>query len=89
LYRKIDQRLKERLKQGMVQEVKNLLKKGVSHKRLQSLGLEYRFVSLYLQNKLAYQEMTEKLKNAIYQYAKKQMTWFKRNKKINWINSED
>ena len=87
LHKKIDKRLKSHLKQGMFQEVKNLLKKGVSHKRLQSLGLEYRFVSLFLQKKLARAEMKEKLKNAIHQYAKRQMTWFKRNKDIYWVAS--
>ena len=87
LYKRIDQRLKQRLKQGMIREVKNLLKKGVSHKRLQSLGLEYRFISLYLQKKLTYEEMAEKLKNAIHQYAKRQITWFRRNKDIHWIQS--
>jgi len=87
LYKRIDKRLRQHLKQGMIQEVKNLLKKSVSHKRLQSLGLEYRFISLYLQNKLAYKEMTEKLKNAIHQYSKRQMTWFKRSKDIRWIQS--
>ena len=88
MYKRIDQRLRQHLKQGMIQEVKNLLKKGISHKRLQSLGLEYRFISLFLQNKLAYKEMTEKLKNAIHQYAKRQMTWFKRNKDIHWISAD-
>lgn len=88
LYKKIDKRLKLHLKQGMIQEVKNLLKKGVSHKRLQELGLEYRFISLYLQNNFTKQELVVELRHAIQQYAKRQITWFKRNKGIHWIKSK-
>jgi tRNA dimethylallyltransferase len=61
----------------MVREVKNLLKQKVSHKRLFEMGLEYRFVSQYLQGKLSYDEMKEQLKSAIHKFSKRQMTWFK------------
>lgn len=87
LYKLIDKRLEKRLKQGLVAEVKKLLKQKVSHKRLQEMGLEYRFVSLYLQKKLTYNQTVEQLKSAIHKFAKRQMTWFKRDKRIKWIKN--
>lgn len=80
-------RLKKRLKQGMIREIKKLLANGVSHRRLQELGLEYKFVSLYLQGKLQKSHMTQLLQTAIEQYARRQEVWFKRNKKIRWIQN--
>ncbi len=85
LYKLIDKRLEHRLKSGMIGEVKKLRKAGLSWKRLESFGLEYRFVSLYLQHKLTYGEMVAQLKNAIHHFSKRQMTWFKRDKRIHWI----
>jgi tRNA dimethylallyltransferase len=92
LKERIYNRLINRLeKDGMVEEVKNLHKKGLSQKRLESFGLEYKFISKYLQNKLSYDEMVERLNIAIRQFAKRQMTWLKRwekqGTKINWINN--
>ncbi len=83
----IEKRLLKRIKQGMIAEVKNLHESGVSFKRLEEFGLEYRYVALHLQNKLSKQEMIEKLKKEIKHYAKRQMTWFKRDKRIKWIKS--
>jgi tRNA dimethylallyltransferase len=80
-------RLKTRLKQGMVREVRALHAQGVSWKKLESFGLEYRFVSLYLQKKLTYREMVHQLDSAIYQYSRRQMTWFRRNQDVVWITS--
>jgi tRNA dimethylallyltransferase len=88
LYQRIDQRLKKRLAQGMINEVRKLRRRGASWKRLYDLGLEYRFISLYLQNKLTKEEMSEQLKNAIHHYAKRQMTWFQRDKRIRWIKNQ-
>ncbi len=88
LYKLIDKRLEQRLKQGLVAEVKKLLKSGVTHKRLQELGLEYRFVSLYLQGHLTYTEMREQLLRAIIKFSKRQMTWFKRDNRIKWIKNQ-
>jgi len=90
LKERIYKRLMERLeKENMVGEVKELHKDGVSWKRLESFGLEYKYISLYLQGKLDYEEMVEKLNIAIRQFAKKQMTWFRRwekqGRKINWV----
>ncbi|MBX4191582.1 MAG: tRNA (adenosine(37)-N6)-dimethylallyltransferase MiaA [Candidatus Doudnabacteria bacterium] len=88
LYKLIDERLEARLKQGMVAEVKKLLKQKISHKRLLEMGLEYRFISLYLQGHLTYEEMVEQLKNAIHKFSKRQMTWFKSDKRIKWVTNK-
>ncbi|HYC79560.1 MAG TPA: tRNA (adenosine(37)-N6)-dimethylallyltransferase MiaA [Candidatus Binatia bacterium] len=88
LYSAIDKRLEERLNQGMVKEVRKLLTQGVSHKKLETFGLEYRYISLYLQKKLSYEQMIAELKNAIHRFAKRQMTWFKKDSRINWIKTQ-
>jgi len=92
LNKRIKNRLFGRLEEGMIEEVKRLHKEGVSWKRLEDFGLEYRFVGKYLQNKYTYDEMVEKLNIAIRQFAKRQVTWFKRwekqGRKINWISSK-
>jgi tRNA dimethylallyltransferase len=82
---RIETRLDNRLKGGMVNEVEALHDKGVSWKRLYDLGLEYRYISLYLRGKLSYDEMRNNLLTAIKQYARRQMTWVKRDKEISWI----
>lgn len=87
LYQRIDQRLKERLRQGMAKEIKLLHKKGISWKKMDNFGLEYRFVGRYLQKKLTYEEMVVQLSFAIKHYAKRQMTWWKRNQDIHWIKN--
>jgi tRNA dimethylallyltransferase len=85
LRKRINIRLKERIKKGMINEVQKLHKNGLSWKRMESLGLEYRYVSLFLQNKITKSEMLEKLQNEIWHYAKRQMTWFQRDKDIFWV----
>lgn len=82
---RIKKRLDLRFKQGMVNEVKKLHEQGISWKRLNDFGLEYRWISLFLQRKISNQEMKSGLYAAIRQYAKRQMTWFKRNKNIHWL----
>lgn len=86
LYKLIDKRLDQRMKEGMIKEVKKLLDSGISHKRLESFGLEYRYASKYLQGKMDQGQMTSELKNAIHHFAKRQMTWFKRDSRIHWIS---
>lgn len=81
----IKSRLLKRLKMGMVKEVINLRKFGLSWQRLEDFGLEYRYIAYYLQNKLSYDEMVVKLQKEIEHYAKRQLTWFNRNKKIRWV----
>lgn len=87
LYRRIDARLDSRLKEGMVREIKKLRRQGVSWKRLDEFGLEYRYISRYLRGDLDYEEATERLKQEIHHFAKRQMTWFKRNPDIIWVKS--
>jgi len=84
----IGNRLLKRLRQGMVAEVKKLHASGVSWKRLEEFGLEYRYIAYFLQNKMGKEEMIEKLQKEIEHYAKRQMTWFKRDKRIHWIKNE-
>ncbi len=81
LEKRIYKRLLDRIP-GIIRETKKL-----SKKRAQDLGLEYRFASLYLQKKLSRKEFVEELNTAIRQYARRQMTWFKRNSKIRWFAS--
>ena len=87
LKKKIEKRLLVRMRTGMLNEAKRLHKQGLSYSRMEELGLEYRFMALYLQNKITKQEMLERLNSEIYKYAKRQMTWFKRDKNINWITN--
>jgi tRNA dimethylallyltransferase len=90
---RITTRLHYRLENGMIEEVELLLKNGVTHERLDSFGLEYRFISHYLQGQLSRDEMAVKLNTAIHQFAKKQMTFFrnmeKNGIKIHWIPEGD
>ncbi len=88
LEKKITLRLKSRIKQGMIKEVKDLLNSGVTKKRLHDFGLEYRWVGNYLNNKITRQEMEVGLLRDIIKYSKRQMTWFKKNKEIHWIKNE-
>lgn len=85
LKKNIQTRLDKRIKEGLIEEIKTLHKNGVSFKRLNEFGLEYRYGSLYLQNKLTYDNLIKELNTAIWQYSKRQMTWWKRNKTIKWI----
>ncbi len=80
----IKTRLLKRLKQGMVTEVKNLRKSGTSWKRLEEFGLEYRYLARYLQGKLNYEQMKERIQKESEKFTKRQITWFKRDKRIKW-----
>lgn len=89
LRQKIKKRLEKRLKEGMIKEVKKLKQKGVSSKRLEDFGLEYRWVNRYLEKKIDYKEMKETLEKEIIKYAKRQMTWFKNQiKRVKWVQLE-
>ena len=87
--RRIDLRLDARLKEGLVEEVKGLLDSGVPAETLISYGLEYKFVTLYLQGALDYSQMRTQLATAIHQFAKRQMTWFRgmerSGARIHWV----
>lgn len=86
LKEKIKTRLAARIKKGMLREIKKLHDEGVSWKRMNELGLEYRYGALYLQGKITKQEMIEKLNTEIWHYAKRQKTWFKRDKNTIWVD---
>ena len=86
LYEKIEKRLKQRFKKGMIAEVARLHKNGVSWKKLESFGLEYRHIAQHLQGRVSKDKMIEDLNIAVRQYAKRQRTWFKRNKEIHWFD---
>ncbi len=78
LKQRIHDRLLKRMQMGMVAEVSRLHAEGISWKRLESLGLEYRYLTLYLQSKLSETDMLAHLESAIWHYAKRQRTWFKK-----------
>ena len=88
---KISTRLKTRIEEGMIDEVKGLLSRGISAEDLIYYGLEYKFVTLHAIGKLTYEDMYNQLEVAIHQFAKRQMTWFRgmerRGLKINWIDA--
>jgi tRNA dimethylallyltransferase len=88
---KITRRLKTRLEEGMIDEVKALLDEGIPPEDLIYYGLEYKFVTEYITGKTSYDEMYSRLEIAIHQFAKRQMTWFRgmerRGFKINWIDA--
>ena len=87
----IARRLQQRLNEGMVDEVKALLNSGITPDALIYYGLEYKFITLYLINKLTYDQMVSSLQTAICRFAKRQMTWFRgmerKGTKIHWIDA--
>jgi len=89
---RITARLKSRLENGMTEEVRQLLDRGVPPARLKAYGLEYKFLTQYLEGSLSYDEMFKLLNTAIHQFAKRQMTWFRRMERqgmnIHWIEGE-
>jgi len=89
--RKITNRLKARLEEGMVEEIQGLLRHGIPAEDLIYYGLEYKFVTEYVTGKLTYDEMFRQLEIAIHQFAKRQMTWFRgmerRGFHIHWLDA--
>ena len=90
LRQRITERLKERLLNGMIEEVEGLHREGVSFETLEFYGLEYRFVSRFLKGELSRNDMIQNLNSAIHDYAKRQETWFRRMERnritINWVD---
>src|SRR3989339_881533 len=86
LKKNIEKRIKKILKSGLIAETKKLRKSGLSWKRIYELGFEYKYPALFLQNKISKDEMLAKMLIENRQYSKRQMTWFKRDKRIKWIN---
>jgi len=93
LLKKIKKRLDERLNNGMIEEVENLIKNGITLDRLKYFGLEYKFLGEYLFDNISFEEMVNKLNVAINRFSKRQMTFFRRMEKrgiqIKWINNND
>ena len=83
---RIDERLERRLQDGMVQEVRGLMDAGVSTEFLMKLGLEYRYLTRYLLDEITYEQMVLELGNAIKKFAKRQMTWFRREENLHWLD---
>lgn len=88
--RRISQRLKARLNEGMIDEVKTLLDSGIAPESLIYYGLEYKYITLHLTGQLTYNEMFSQLETAIHQFSKRQMTWFRKMEKqgiqIHWLD---
>lgn len=91
--KRITARLKQRLENGMIDEVKKLVDEGITFERLELFGLEYKFIGKYLNGELNYNDMFQKLNSAIHSFAKRQMTWFRKIErggiKIYWIDGPD
>jgi tRNA dimethylallyltransferase len=92
VHRRIEERLDRRLKNGMIEEIEQLHRRGVSWERLEFFGLEYRFIALHLQGKLDYGEMRNQLLCRIRQFAKRQDIWFRKLEReghaIFWIDQQ-
>lgn len=90
--KRISERLSQRLKSGMIDEVKLLIDQGIEAETLIYYGLEYKYITFYLTGKISYEEMVKDLEIAIHQFAKRQMTWFRgmerKGLKINWLDGE-
>lgn len=83
----IRRRLLKRLRSGMIEEVEKLKKSGLSWKRLEDFGLEYRFIAQYLQGKISKQEMIENIQKSSENFVRRQMAWFRKDPRIHWISS--
>ncbi|HPC97826.1 MAG TPA: tRNA (adenosine(37)-N6)-dimethylallyltransferase MiaA [Bacteroidales bacterium] len=90
---RISQRLRQRIENGLIDEVRSLLDEGIDSETLVYYGLEYKYVTLYLTGRLEYEEMYRKLETEIHRFAKRQMTWFRgmerRGIKIHWLDVND
>lgn len=90
--KRISERLRQRLDEGLITEVEMLLASGISHERLNLFGLEYKFVSSYLKKEITKEELFTRLQTAIFQFAKRQMTWFRKMEKegveIHWVERQ-
>lgn len=89
LHSRISERLEKRLINGMLEEAKRLHEGGLSFGRMDELGLEYRYLAKYLQGEITREELKKELAVKIRQYAKRQMTWFKRDKRIQWFSLQE
>lgn len=88
LYQRIDEGLEERLKLGLIEEVQALLDRGFSN-RLKALGLEYRFVTEYLEGRYDLETMKQRLKFAIHGFARRQLTWWRKRSGVRWVSVDE
>ena len=89
LYERIDERVDERIDEGMVKEIKGLLKKGINSKRLEALGLEYRFITKFITGEIkTLDEAATQLKGAIHKFVRRQLIWWRKDKEIIWVNNQ-
>jgi len=86
LKKRINARLIKRIETSMIEEAQKLYSDGLSYERMEELGLEYKYIAHYLQNKISRDQLVEILTAKIWQYARRQKTWFKRNKQIHWFS---
>ena len=90
---RIKERLRKRLNAGMIGEVEELIRSGITYEKLNFFGLEYRYIGLYLNGRLSYNDMFQKLNSAINNFAKRQMTWFRKMERegieINWLEADE
>lgn len=93
LRQRIGLRLKQRLEEGMIAETERLLARGLSHERLHYFGLEYKYISMYLKGELNLNDMRQKLEAAIYEFARKQLKWYRKMERegvtIHWVTEEE
>tara|TARA_B100000745_G_scaffold292473_1_gene233382 strand:+ start:40692 stop:41648 length:957 start_codon:yes stop_codon:yes gene_type:complete len=88
LEERIRERTHQRMQQGMIEEAKQLHRNGISYERMEALGLEYTHLANYLRQRISKEELIENIIISDRQYAKRQRTWFKRNKQIHWFTQE-
>lgn len=89
LNKRIDTRVDKRVTEGMIKEAQRLYKNGLSLERMRQLGLEYGLLADLLEGKLTQNQFSETLKIKIHQFAKRQLTWFKKESKVYWFNVEE
>jgi tRNA dimethylallyltransferase len=91
LWERIDKRLTDRLNAGMIDEVQRILDSGIPRDRFSMFGMEYKFIAQYIDKEVSYDEMVDRLKNAIHQLSKRQETWFRgmerRGSKVHWVEN--
>ncbi len=86
---RIHARLLLRMESGMLDEGRRLHGEGLPYERMEALGLEYRYLTRHMKGEISFDEMLKELENEIFHYAKRQLTWFKRDNRIHWFDKDD
>lgn len=87
LLQRLERRLRQRLQAGMLDEARRLLDEGLTHERMEDLGLEYRYMSRHLRGELSYEAMVDELNRAIARFARRQATWFRKHGPVRWVGT--